>query len=128
MRTMSEKMQGKPAETGGVLDNERVAEKLDLQSMRYRAGNADPALVEKARKLVKKAEPGDINIGTMILAHEIALPYLHNAAVQRGYKAVPDPPGTHNTGLNRDHIYSIPRVDLELARTELRRFGLIKEV
>ncbi len=128
MRTLSDKMAGRPGEPGTVLDNERLAEKLDLQERQYRARNADPALAEKAQKLIKKAYPKDIDLAPLVLVHEIALPYLHNAATQCKYKAIPDAPGTHSTGPNKPCWYGIPKVDLELARMELRRFGIIKEV
>lgn len=125
MRTMHEKMMGLPAETGGVLDNERLFEKLDLQEQQYRARNLDPALQKKAEELINELHPGDINITPLIVKHELVSYYLHNALIQRGYRQIPN--DGHDTGFHKNRIYSIPEIPLERCRAVLRKFK-IKEV
>lgn len=125
MRTMHEKMAGKPAETGTMLDNERLFEKLDLQERQYRARNLDPSLQKKAEELIDGIHPSDINITPLILKHEITSYYLHNAAVARGYRQIPV--DGHDTGFRKNRRYSIPEISIEKCREVLRKFK-IKEV
>ncbi|MBA7696509.1 hypothetical protein ES703_105158 [subsurface metagenome] len=101
-----------------------LSEKLEVQSMAYRARNFDWALKERAEELIDKAYPGDVDLTPLEASHEVYFGYLNAAAVERGYKALPADP--HDTARRKARWYSIPKLDLELAAMELRRFGIIE--
>lgn len=100
-------------------------ETIAFQTTQYQAGNADAGLQERGRRLIDEIYPQDFNMSLLSLENTLSTAYLYGYAMVKGYRLVKRDL-SHDTGETKQMWMSMPKVNLGLAKSELKRFGEIE--